>query len=151
MFDEGSTTTRSVDKGTYPSQDLGDPVSATDADDDTLTYTLSGTDAALFEIDSTNGQLSNTGFLHYEDKSSYSVTITANDDNGGTNTITVTITDDKSPVMKILTFIRQNEPKWVLELDSGTGVVSAVKPEDDSPHSRDSDVSKFYQTARCPI
>ena len=25
VFDEGSTTTRSVDKGTYPLQDLGDP------------------------------------------------------------------------------------------------------------------------------
>ena len=142
-FDEGSTTTRSVDKGTYPSQDLGDPVSATDDDDDTLTYTLSGTDAALFEIDSTNGQLSNTDFLHYEDKSSYSVTITVSDSKGGTNTITVTITDDKSPVMRILTFIRQNEPNWVLELDSGTGVVSAVIPADDRPQSRDSDSVSF--------
>ena len=142
-FDEGSTTTRSVDKGTYPSQDLGAPVSATDADDDTLTYTLSGTDAALFEIDSTNGQLSSVNFLHYEDKSSYSVTITVSDSKGGTNTITVTITDDKSPVMEILTFIRQNEPNWVLELDSGTGVVRAVIPADDRPHSRDSDVASF--------
>ena len=142
-FDEGSTTTRSVDKGTYPSQDLGDPVSATDDDDDTLTYTLSGTDAALFEIDSTNGQLSNTDFLHYEDKSSYSVTITVSDSKGGTNTITVTITDDKSPVMRILTFIRQNEPNWVLELDSGTGVVSAVIPADDRPQSRDLDAVSF--------
>ena len=142
-FDEGSTTTRSVDKGTYPSQDLGDPVSATDDDDDTLTYTLSGTDVALFEIDRTNGQLSNKNFLHYDDKTSYSVTITVSDSNGGTNSITVTITDDKSPVMKILTFIRQNEPNWVLELDSGTGVVSAVKPEDDSPHSRNWDSVSF--------
>ena len=142
-FDEGSTTTRSVDKGTYPSQDLGAPVSATDADDDTLIYTLSGTDAALFEIDSTNGQLSSVNFLHYEDKSSYSVTITVSDSKGGTNTITVTITDDKSPVMEILTFIRQNEPNWVLELDSGTGVVRAIIPADDRPHSRDSDVASF--------
>ena len=143
VFDEGSTTTRSVDKGTYPSQDLGDPVSATDADDDTLTYTLSGTDAALFEIDSTNGQLSNKDFLRYEDKTSYSVTVTVSDSKGGTNSITVTITDDKPPVMKVLTFIRQNEPNWVLELDSGTGVVSAVIPADDRPNRRDSDVARF--------
>ena len=142
-FDEGSTATRSVDKGTYPSQDLGDPVSATDADDDTLEYSLGGTDAALFEIDSTNGQLSNRNFLHYDDKTSYSVTITVSDSNGGTDTITVTITDDKSPAIEILTFIRQNEPNWVLELDSGTGVVSAVIPADDRPQSRDSDVASF--------
>ena len=142
-FDEGSTTTRSVDKGTYPSQDLGGPVSATDDDDDTLEYSLGGTDAALFEIDSTNGQLSNRNFLHYDDKTSYSVTITVSDSNGGTDTITVTITDDKSPAIEILTFIRQNEPNWVLELDSGTGVVSAVIPADDRPQSRDSDVASF--------
>ena len=143
VFDEGSTTTRSVDKGTYPSQDLGAPVSATDANDDTLTYTLSGTDVALFEIDSTNGQLSNKDFLKYEDKTSYSVTVTANDNNGGTNTITVTITDDKSPVIVIRTFIRQNEPNWVLELDSETGVVRAVKPADDRPNNSDLNVVSF--------
>ena len=142
-FDEGSTTTRSVDKGTYPSQDLGGPVSATDDDDDTLEYSLGGTDAALFEIDSTNGQLSNRNFLHYDDKTSYSVTITVSDSNGGTDTITVTITDDKSPAIEILTFIRQNEPNWVLELDSGTGVVSAIIPADDRPQSRDLDVASF--------
>ena len=143
VFTEGSTATRSVDKGTYPSQNLGAPVSATDADDDTLEYSLGGTDAALFEIDSTNGQLSSVTFLHYEDKSSYSVTIAVSDSKGGTNTITVTITDDKSPVMEILTFIRQNEPNWVLELDSGTGVVRAVIPADDRPHSRNSDSVSF--------
>ena len=142
VFDEGSTTTRSVDKGTYSLQDLGDPVSATDTDDDTLTYTLSGTDAALFEIDSTNGQLRNKNILDYEDKTSYSVTVTVSDNNGGTDTISVTITDDKSPVAVILTFIRQNE-NWVLELDSVTGVVSAVIPADDRPHSRDSSVASF--------
>ncbi len=143
-FDEGSTTTRSVDKGTYPSKDLGAPVSATDADDDTLTYTLSGTDAALFEIDSTNGQLSNKDFLHYEDKSSYSVTITVSDSKGGTNTITVTITDDKSPAVEILTYIRQDEPPWVLDFDSETGIVSAVIPETYTGYNgRDLDVASF--------
>ena len=142
MFDEGSTTTRSVDKGTYSLQDLGDPVSATDADDDTLTYSLSGTDAALFEIDSTNGQLSNKNVLDYEDKTSYSVTVNVSDNNGGTDTISVTITDDKSPVAVIRTFIRQNE-NWVLELDSVTGVVSAVIPAGDRPHLRDSSVASF--------
>ncbi len=141
-FDEGSTTTRSVDKGTYPLQDLGDPVSATDDDGDILTYTVSGTDAALFEIDSTNGQLSNKDFLDYEDKTSYSVTITVSDNKGGTDTITVTITDDKSPVAVIRTFIRQNE-NWVLELDSVTGVVSAIIPADDRPINSDSNVASF--------
>ena len=37
------------------------PVAATDADNDSLTYTLSGTDSASFEVDSTSGQLRTKG------------------------------------------------------------------------------------------
>ena len=149
VFDEGDSTTRSVDKGTspsqmsatdadddpfkhiYPSQNLGldDPVSATDADGDPLTYALSGTDEALFSIDRTTGQLSNKDYLNYTDKTSYSVTITVSDSKEGTDTITVTITDDKSPVARITPFIRKDKPPWVLELDSETGIVSAIIPE----------------------
>ena len=41
-FAEGTSTTRSVAENTASEQDIGSTVSATDADDDTLTYTLSG-------------------------------------------------------------------------------------------------------------
>ena len=54
-------------------------MAATDPDGNTLTYTLGGTDAATFDIDSTNGQLKTKDTLNYEDKSAYSVTITASD------------------------------------------------------------------------
>ena len=50
--------TRSVSAGAQPETSIGDPVEATDADsDDTLTYSLEGRDAALFDIGETNGQL----------------------------------------------------------------------------------------------
>ena len=37
--------------------DIGDPVTATDADGDTLTTALGGTDAVSFDIDPATGQL----------------------------------------------------------------------------------------------
>ena len=91
-FAEGTSTTRSVAENTGSEQDIGSAVSATDPDDDTLTYTLGGTDAASFSINSTNGQLQTKAALDYETKTSYSVTVSVSDDNGGSDSIDVTIT-----------------------------------------------------------
>ena len=52
VFTEGASTTRTVALPPKPENpgdmDIGVPLFATDADGDTLTYTLGGTDAALF-------------------------------------------------------------------------------------------------------
>ena len=69
---------------------IGTPITATDAENDTLTYTLSGTDAASFTIDNTTGQLKTEAALDYETKTTYTVTITVSD-GSLTDTITVTI------------------------------------------------------------
>ena len=69
---------------------FGAPVTATDADGDTLTYTLSGTDDASFTIDSATGQLS----LHADttlDAATYSITVTATDPDSETATAAVTV------------------------------------------------------------
>ncbi len=92
MFDDGESTTRSVEEGTATGTNIGDAISATDADtSDTLTYTLSGTDAASFTIVSTTGQLRTSAALDYDTNNSYSVTVTVYDGEGGTDTISVTI------------------------------------------------------------
>ena len=92
-FTEGTSTTRSVAENTALAINIGNPVMATDADtSDTLTYTLGGTDAAAFGIVSTSGQLQTSAALDYETKSSYAVTVTVSDGNGGTDSIKVTIT-----------------------------------------------------------
>ena len=99
-FTEGTSTTRAVAENTDPGENIGSPVAATDADIDTLTYSLGGTDASSFGIDSTNGQLQTSAALDYENKNSYTVTITVSDGNGGTNSIIVmiNITDvDETP------------------------------------------------------
>ena len=90
-FTEGSSTTRDIAENTASGQNIGTAVAATDADNDTLEYTLGGTNAASFNIVSTTGQLQTRATLDYETKSSYSVTLTVSDGNGGTDTIAVTI------------------------------------------------------------
>ena len=87
------TVTRDVDENTGPNQNVGSPVTATDAEDDALTYTLGGTDASSFEIASTSGQIRTKSGVTYdhEAKSTYSVTVTASDGKGGTDDATVTI------------------------------------------------------------
>ena len=57
VFTDGENTTRSVAENTSADTDIGTAIAATDPDGNTLIYTLSGTDAATFDIDSTSGQL----------------------------------------------------------------------------------------------
>ena len=91
VFTEGATATRSVAENTAAGMSIGTPVAATDADSDTLTYTLGGTDMASFAIVSTSGQLQTMAALDYETKNAYMVMVTADDGNGGTASIDVTI------------------------------------------------------------
>ena len=90
-FTEGTSTTRLVAESTASGTNIGTAVSATDADDDTLTYSLGGTDASSFSIDTTTGQLQTNAALDYDTKNSYSVTVSVSDGNGGSDSITVTI------------------------------------------------------------
>ena len=88
------TATRSFDENTAPDTDIGEPLAATDVDEtDTLTYSLGGTDAASFDIDSGSGQLRTKSAVTYdfEAKSSYTVTVQVSDETD-TDTVTVTIT-----------------------------------------------------------
>ena len=77
---------------------IGGPISATDADNDALTYTLGGTDKDSFDIDSTNGQLKTKAGveLDFDTKPTYTVTVTATDTGGLTTTITVNIEIQKA-------------------------------------------------------
>ena len=100
-FDEGHSTTREVAENTPADRNIGQPVTATDGDDDPLTYSLSGTHAASFGINTSTGQLKTKAPLDYETKNSYSVTVTASDGVAGstdaTIALTITVTDMNEP------------------------------------------------------
>ncbi|MYH80298.1 T9SS type A sorting domain-containing protein, partial [Candidatus Poribacteria bacterium] len=136
VFAGGSSTTRAIPENTPAGVHIGEAVSAKDTDDgDTLTYTLRGTDAAAFEIDSTTGQLKTQAPLDYETKNSYSVTVRASD---GilTDTIRVTITiidvdEGSAPAFagnRTTRFVKENTP-------AGQNIgspVSATDKDDDT-------------------
>ena len=94
-----SAMTRSVAENTAAGIDIGDPITATDPQDQTIEYTLGGTDAGHFDIDMAMGQLKTMGALDYESKDTYTVTVTATDDDATTpmsdeTTVTVMVTDE---------------------------------------------------------
>ena len=91
VFTDGDSTTRSIAENTASGVNIGSAVAATDADNDTLTYSLSGTDASSFSIVSTTGQLQTSTALDYETKDTYTVSVSVSDGNGGSDSITVTI------------------------------------------------------------
>ena len=73
--------TRSVPENTAAGQAIGAPVAADDPDsEDTLTYSLGGTDAASFDIDTSNGQLKTKDALDFDDgQTTYSVDVSVTD------------------------------------------------------------------------
>ena len=103
-FTDGGSTTRSIAENMPGGTAVGSAISATDSDNsDTLRYSLSGTDAGSFSINSSTGQLSSSTRFDYETKNSYEVTVTVSDGREGTDSISVTISitndtsDDSTP------------------------------------------------------
>ena len=87
----------SVDENTTAIQNIGSAISASDADSNTLTYTLEGPGAGSFTIVSSSGQIRTTSSLDYEARQSYSLTVKADDGQKRKNSVaakSVTITVD---------------------------------------------------------
>ena len=100
VFSDGASATRSVAENTAAGENVGAALTATDVGD-TLTYTLEGADAASFDIVTTSGQIRTRSGVTYdhEARSSYSVTVKADDGNAGnaTTAVTITVTDVAEP------------------------------------------------------
>ncbi len=58
---------------------IGDEIEAKDPDGDTLTYSLTGSDASVFKIGSSDGQIKIKEALDYETKSRYTFKVRASD------------------------------------------------------------------------
>ena len=89
-----TTLTRSIAENTAVNTNVGAPIpEGTDADSDTLTYSMEGTDAASFNFNASTRQITTkAGVTHdFETKPSYSVTIKAHDGNRDSDTVAVTI------------------------------------------------------------
>ena len=107
VFDDGETAGREIAENSEAGTAVGAPVAATDADGNDLSYELSGDDAMYFDIDDMGQITVGEGtMLDYEsDKTTYMVTVTADDGTGVHNamtsiavTIMVTDVNDYSPM-----------------------------------------------------
>ena len=91
-FTEGKNTTRSVAENTPSGVNIGAPVSATDPDGDTLTYSWGSTNASkFFYLDTSTGQLRTKAPLDYEGKKQYNIVVSVTDGKYGNDSITVII------------------------------------------------------------
>ena len=105
-FPSSESGVRAVSKTAGPGTNVGAPVAATDPDaGDTLTYRLSGTNAASFAIDEHTGQITvGAGtVLNPEIQPSYAVRVTARDSSGDSDEIDVTITVSEPPPPPVIT------------------------------------------------
>ena len=109
-FPSSETGARSVDENTLAGRNIGVPITASDADGDRRTYSISGTDAAFFEVVARSGQLLTSAALDRESRDSYSFTMSVHDgkdvhgnaDTATDDTISVTVTVndvDEAPVI----------------------------------------------------
>ena len=79
LFDRGYSVPRTVPENAPPDTSVGDPVAATGGPGKSLSFTLRGTHAGYFTVDSATGQLKTRLPLNYEARNSYSVTVRASD------------------------------------------------------------------------
>ena len=97
VFSDGTSATRSVSASATPGTNIGLPVTATDADSgDTLTYSLEGAHAGLFDINTSNGQLRTRTAVTLLAGETYTVVVAA-DDGADTSRIDVSIEATAAP------------------------------------------------------
>ena len=102
---------RTIAENTGAGENVGAPVTATDANSDTLTYKLSGADAPSFSIVAASGQIQTKAPLDHEAKGTYTITVTATDpsDESDDVTVTITVTDvDEPPLTPGIPAMTQN-------------------------------------------
>ena len=86
-----ANATRSVNEGAATGANVGDAITATDADNDALTYALSGSDA--FAVNSNTGQITVKAALDYEITARHSLTVSVSDGKNAVGEADATVDD----------------------------------------------------------
>ena len=120
VFPTDGNYDRSIRESLRAGSNVGAPVTASDGNNDRLTYSIAASDE--FEIVESTGQLRTKVELDHEGREQYSVTVTATDPSGLTDTVSVTITVEdlnETPVVS-------GESSLELEEGTGTGITLAA-------------------------
>ena len=134
-FPSTETGQRTVPENTRAGRNIGEPVAAVDPEGNSLTYTLTGTDAAAFTIAVKTGQIRVKDKLDFETKPSYSITVEVHDGRDGMGNTSTTVDDTQAVA---ITVENEEEPGTVtLTTDTGTiqarVEVTAALEDDDIP------------------
>ena len=134
-FPSTETGQRTVSENTRAGVNVGAAVAADDPENDGLTYSLSGTDAAAFTIVTSTGQIQTKDALNFETESTYRFNVEVHDGRDGSGNTSTTIDD-----MQAVTITIENveEPGTVtLTTDTATILarvpVTATLEDDDGP------------------
>ena len=138
-LDKGPIIIRSVAENTSDSQNMniGDPVSVTDLDGDSLTYRLSGPDANSFTIVSSSGQIqTKAGVTYsYEKKRVYSVIVEVEDGSGGAVPVRIAVLpSDISPTYQKFVRAKEKGTEPIVPDFSYSGYHYFSKPVPDVTH-----------------
>ena len=120
---------REIAENTDAGEMIGAVVTATDPNDDDLTYSLGGTDGASFSIVRTTGQLETKAALDREVQDTHMVTVTATDPSGLSATVNVTIkitNVDEDP-----TLTGPASPRVAENTPSATAVATYIAMDDE--------------------
>ena len=91
VFTSAVPVLRFVEENTPSGQPIGNPISASSADGESLTYSLWGVDAEYFAIDASTGQLQTKGMYNYERRNWYSPIVRVRDGKDGKVSVVVGI------------------------------------------------------------
>ena len=139
VFSIAPPVIRSVDENTSGIQNIGKPILATGADDNSLTYRLNGPDASSFTIVPGSGQLQTKEGVTYDynTKRVYSVTVEVDDGRGGIDKIPVRISVRSphiSTTYRQFVEAKENSTEPILPDFSYAGYHYFAKPVPDVTH-----------------
>ena len=128
-FNDRASTSRSIAENTTGTHNIGDPVAAIDLDSDVLTYTLGGDDADSFDMVTSTGQLQTRDALDYEDKNTYTITVSVSDGKDAKDNPDATI-DDNITVTITVTNVDEDGTVSILPVQPQVGTVLRARLSD---------------------
>ena len=120
---------REVAENQPPGSNVGQPVTATDPDGTTPTYSITGANPGNFAIGASTGQITTGQMLDYETTASYIITVRAQDPGGlsASATVTINVVDANEPPV----FSRDSYNRSVYENSpAGTAVGQPITAAD---------------------
>ena len=97
---ESGTADFNIPETTPTNTEIGEPLTATDADNDPLEYTIGGLHAPLFRVSATTGQLTAFARLDFEGQFTYVFHLWARDEYGGSDQMDIVVhalDEDEAP------------------------------------------------------